>query len=109
MVNFLCTNTSAMEDDSMKTFNTADMVNEATSEIEKIAPRNSHVEIDVKEDPAGHFSTNIKLQTKTRTYFAKKEDTFLYRSFSKALRAIKTQIQKKRVSHMHSQTSLKNT
>ncbi len=93
----------------MKTFNTAEMVSEATSEIEKIAPRNSHVEIDVKEDPAGHFSTNIKLQTKTRTYFAKKEDMFLYRSFSKALRAIKAQIQKKRVSHVHGHASLKNS
>ena len=93
----------------MKTFNTEEMVNEAASEIEKFAPKNSHVEIDVKEDPAGHFSTNIKLQTKTKTYFAKKEDMFLYKSFSKALRAIKAQIQKKRTSHIHRHTSLKNT
>ena len=93
----------------MKPFNTEDMVNEATSEIEKIAPRNSHIEIDVKEDPAGHFSTNIKLQTKQRTYFAKKDDTFLYRSFSKAIRAIKAQVQKKRTNHVHQHVSLKNT
>lgn len=93
----------------MKPFNTEDMVSEAAAEIEKIAPRNSVVEIDVKEDPAGHFSTNIKLQTKYRTYFAKKDDTFLYRSFSKAIRAIKAQIQKKRTNHLHGQVSLKNT
>ena len=93
----------------MKPFNTEDMVNEATLEIEKIAPRNSHIEIDVKEDPAGHFSTNIKLQTKQRTYFAKKDDTFLYRSFSKAIRAIKAQVQKKRMNHVHQHVSLKNT
>lgn len=92
----------------MKPFNTEVMVSEAASEIERIAPRNSHVEIDVKEDPAGHFSTNIKLQTKYRTYFAKKEDAFLYKSFSKAIRAIKAQIQKKRVNHLHQQVSLKN-
>lgn len=91
----------------MKTFNTAEMVQEATSEIEKIAPKNSHVEIDVREDPVGHFSTHIKLSTKTKTYFAKKEDTFLYRSFSKALRAIKMQIQKKRLNHVHNQVGLK--
>lgn len=83
------------------------MVQEATSEIEKIAPKNSHVEIDVREDPVGHFSTHIKLSTKTKTYFAKKEDTFLYRSFSKALRAIKMQIQKKRLNHVHNQVGLK--
>ena len=86
----------------MKPFNTEDMVSEAAAEIEKIAPRNSVVEIDVKEDPAGHFSTN-------RTYFAKKDDIFLYRSFSKAIRAIKAQIQKKRTNHLHGQVSLKNT
>lgn len=93
----------------MKSFNTEEMVNEAASEIEKIAPRNSQVEIDVKEDPAGHFSTNIKLKTKYRTYFVKKEDIFLYKSFSKAIRAIKVQLQKKRSNHMHDQVGLKKT
>ena len=91
----------------MKTFNTEEMVNEATSEIEKFAPKNSHVEIDVREDPVGHFSTHIKLSTRYKTYFAKKEDTFLYKSFSKAIRAIKTQLQKKRANHLHQQVALK--
>ena len=93
----------------MKPFNTEDMVQEAASEIQRIAPRNSQVEIDVKEDPAGHFSTYIKLKTKTKTYFAKKEDIFLYKSFSKAIRAIKSQVMKKRTSHLHAHVSLKNT
>ena len=92
----------------MKSFNTEEMVSEAASEIEKIAPRNSHVEIDVKEDPAGHFITNIKLQTKYKTYFARKDDTFLYKSFSKALRALKAQIVKKRTNHIHQQVSIKH-
>ncbi len=96
-----------MEDDRMKTFNTEEMVNEAALEIEKFAPKNSQLEIDVKEDPVGHFSTYIKISTKTKTYFAKKEDTFLYKSFSKAIRAIKTQVQKKRSNHLHQQIGLK--
>lgn len=92
----------------MKTLNTENLLQDATLEIEKFAPKNSQLEIDVKEDPVGHFSTNIKLTTKYRTYFAKKEDTFLYKSFNKALRALKTQLQKKRSRHLHHQISLKN-
>lgn len=91
----------------MKPFNTEDMVQEAASEIEKFAPKNSQVQIDVLEDPVGHFSTHIRLSTKYKTYFAKKDDTFLYKSFSKAIRAIKTQLQKKRVNHIHQQIGLK--
>jgi hypothetical protein len=64
--------------------------------------------IDVKEDPVGHFSTHIKLITKYKTYFAKKDDDFLYRSFSKAIKAIKAQIGKNRIDHIHSHMSLKN-
>lgn len=83
----------------MKTLNTEELVQGAKSEIEKFAPKNSHVEIDVKEDPVGNFSTHILLQTKTKTYFAKKDDMFLYRSFNKAIRAIKAQLPKKRYTH----------
>lgn len=83
----------------MKTLNTQAMVQEAISEIEKFAPKHSHIEIDVKEDPVGNFSTHIKVATKEKTYFSKKEDMFLYRSFSKAVRALKAQIQKRRVNH----------
>ena len=93
----------------MKNISTEEMVNDATNEIEKMAPKHSHVAIDVKEDPAGHYSTHIELRTKQKTYFAKKEDVFLYRSFSKAMRAIKMQIQKKRVNHLHQHVSLKNS
>lgn len=94
----------------MKPFNTKDMVQEAASEIERIAPKNSQVNIDVIEDPAGHFSTQIKLITKTKTYFAKKEDIFLYKSFSKAIRAMKAQIAKTRYNHIHKkQFGLKKT
>ena len=93
----------------MKPFNTKDLVQEAASEIQRIAPKNSQVDIDVIEDPAGHFSTQIKLVTKTKTYFAKKEDMFLYKSFSKAIRATKAQIVKKRHNRMHKQVGLNKT
>ena len=93
----------------MKPFNTKDLVQEAASEIEKIAPKNSHIDIDVIEDPIGHFSTHIKLVTKTKTYFAKKDDLFLYKSFSKALKAMKAQIAKKRNNRMHRQVGLNKT
>jgi hypothetical protein len=83
----------------MKTLNTQEMVQGAVKEIQKIAPKNSHVEIDVKEDPVGYFSTHILLKTTQRTYFAKKDDLFLYRSFSKAVRAIKAQLHKKNINH----------
>ena len=93
----------------MKSLNTKDLVQEAESEIQRIAPKNSLVDIDVIEDPAGHFSTHIKLVTKTKTYFAKKDDLFLYKSFSKALKAIKAQIAKKRNNRMHRQVGLNKT
>lgn len=83
----------------MKSLNTQEMVEGAVSEIEKLAPKNSHIEIDVKEDPIGNFSTHILLHTKQHTYFAKKQDMFLYKSFNKAIRAIKAQLHKKRISH----------
>ena len=83
----------------MKTLNTEEMVQSAMNEIKKIAPKNSQIEIDVREDPVGTFSTHILLKTKQHVYFAKKDDLFLYRSFNKALRAIKAQLQKKRYSY----------
>ena len=93
----------------MKSLNTKDLVQEAESEIQRIAPKNSLVDIDVIEDPAGHFSTHIKLVTKTKTYFAKKDDLFLYKSFSKALKAMKAQIAKKRTNRMHRQVGINKT
>ena len=93
----------------MKSLNTKDLVQEAESEIQRIAPKNSLVDIDVIEDPVGHFSTHIKLVTKTKTYFAKKDDLFLYKSFAKALKAMKAQIAKKRNNRMHRQVGLNKT
>lgn len=93
----------------MNKFQPTEMVNDAKDELSKLAPPNSIVDVIVTEDPVGHYSTNIKVQTKSRTYFAKKEDDFLYRSFSRALRALKAQIGKKRFNHIHQTVSLKNT
>lgn len=83
----------------MKNLSTQDLIQNAVNEIEKFAPKNSHVEVDVKEDPIGNFSTHIRVDTNQKTYFVKKDDMFLYRSFSKALRALKAQIQKKKPNH----------
>ncbi len=71
------------------------LVADAVHELEKFAPKNSAIEVDVKEE-AGHFYTMIKLKTKKRTYLAKKEDLFLYKSFNKAMKAIKSQLHKNR-------------
>lgn len=79
----------------MKRLNQQSLVEDAMSELEKIAPKNSAIEVDIKEE-AGHYFTKIKLRTKNRTYFAKKEDMFFYKSFNKALKAIKSQINKAR-------------
>ncbi len=83
----------------MKSLNTHEMVNGAISEIEKFAPKRSHVEIEVKEDPVGNFKTLIKVKTKNKIYIAIKEDMYLYKSFTKAMRALKTQIEKRRNYH----------
>ncbi len=75
------------------------MMEEALEELERVAPKNSEIAIDVKEDPTGYFSTFIKLHAWNKTYIVKKEDIFLYKSFNKAVKAIKSRIQKKKVNH----------
>lgn len=83
----------------MKTLNTQEMIQGAVDELRRYAPRNAKIDIEVREDPVGNFATHILVQEKNHTYFSKKEDMFLYRSFNKAMRAIKAQLAKKRVTH----------
>lgn len=83
----------------MKTLNTQELISGAIDEIKRYAPRNATIDIEVREDPVGNFATHILVQAPNHTYFSKKEDMFLYRSFHKAMRAIKAQLAKKRVSH----------
>ena len=83
----------------MKNLSKKEMLVEAVQEIEKIAPRHSEVEIDVEKNRRGIFCTHIRLITKQKIYFAKKEDSFLNKSFYKAMRAIKAQIKKNKVEH----------
>ena len=71
----------------MKRLTNQNLVEDAVLELEKFAPKNSAIEVDVTEE-AGHFKTQIKLKTRNRTYFAKKEDLFFYKSFNKALKAL---------------------
>ncbi len=79
----------------MKRLSNQTLVHDAVVELEKFASKDSAIEVDVKEE-AGHFYTQIKLKTRNRTYFAKKEDLFFYKSFNKALKAIKSQLSKAR-------------
>lgn len=83
----------------MKTLNTQEMIHGAMDELRRYAPRNAKIDIEVREDPIGNYATHILVQSGQHTYFSKKEDFFLYRSFNKAMRAIKAQLAKKRVSH----------
>lgn len=85
----------------MKRLNHQTLVVDAVKELEKFAPKNSAIEVDIKEE-GGHYFTKIKLKTKNKTYFAKKEDLFFYKSFNKALKAIKAQLSK---AHSYKQTS----
>ncbi len=83
----------------MKTLNTQEMIQGAVDELKRYAPRNAKIDIEVREDPVGNFATHILVQGGHHTYFSKKEDMFLYRSFNKAMRAIKAQLARKRVTH----------
>jgi ribosome-associated translation inhibitor RaiA len=75
------------------------LVEYGVEEVEKIVPENSFIEIDVKEDPIGHFSSLIKVNAPNRDFFVKKEADSMYESFHKALRAIRMQIAKKKIHH----------
>jgi hypothetical protein len=85
--------------EKMKNVSTNDLIQDATAEIEKLAPKNSHLEVDIKEDSSGVYRTNLILVTKYRTYFAGKEDIFMVKSFKKALKALKSQLSKKQQIH----------
>jgi ribosome-associated translation inhibitor RaiA len=83
----------------VKNLNQQVLLEEAREEMRKIAPRHSEIEVDVQENKHGVFSTHIRLITKQKIYFAKKDDLFLYKSFHKAVRAIKAQVRKNKVGH----------
>jgi ribosome-associated translation inhibitor RaiA len=92
----------------MKTLNTQEMIQGAIDEIRRYAPHNAQIDIEVREDPVGNFATHILVQANHHTYFSKKEDMFLYRSFNKAMRAVKAQLAKKRVTHETAQPRFDN-
>jgi ribosome-associated translation inhibitor RaiA len=85
----------------MKNLKATELVNAGVAELSKIAPKNAEIEIDVKEDPIGHYATHVKIKTKFKTYFAKKEDDSFVVSLHKAMRALKSQIKKQSVIHRH--------
>lgn len=75
------------------------LVDYGLEEVEKIAPNNSQIEVDVKEDPVGHFQSLIKVKAPHKMFFVKKEGDSMYESFHKALRALRGQISKKKITH----------
>ena len=90
----------------MKNLNEKITVEAAIEEIQKIAPKHSEVSVDMEKSKKGIFCTNIKLVTKKKVYFAKKEDNLLNKSFYKAMRAIKAQVKKNKVNHHTEKYSL---
>lgn len=71
-----------------------DLVQEVQQELERIVPDNSEIEFSINESPVGHFKTMIKLHVGHKVFVANKEDDVLYKSFSRALNAMKSQLQK---------------
>ena len=75
------------------------MVDYGISELERVAPNNAEIEVDVKEDPVGHYSALIKVKANHKVYFIKKEADSMYDSFHKAVRALKVQLSKHKNNH----------
>lgn len=75
------------------------LVNFGIGEIEKIAPDNAQIEVDVKEGPVGHFKAMLVVKANRKVFFAKKEGDSIYESFHKAMRALKSQLSKEKKFH----------
>jgi ribosome-associated translation inhibitor RaiA len=75
------------------------MINYGVEEIERVAPFNSMVELDVKEVARGHFFAFIKVKVNHKLYIARKEGKDMYEGFHKALKALKAQLAKNKVNH----------
>ncbi len=84
----------------MKRLSSEQLIEDAVIELQKVAPKNSSIEANVREDK-GHYFTQIKLATKEKVLFVKKEDLFLYKSFNKAVKAIKSQLLKRKMVFKH--------
>lgn len=76
-----------------------EMMDYGYDELEKIAPKNSVIELDVKEDPQGHFSSLVKIKANNKFFIVKKEADSMYESFHKAIRALKAQLAKNKINH----------
>ena len=75
------------------------MVDFGVHEIERVAPENSQIELDVREDSSGEFYAQIKVKAKSKVYFVKKHSKSMYDSFHKAMRALKAQLAKNKDHH----------
>lgn len=77
------------------------MVDYGMSELEKIAPNDAKIELDVREDSSGEFYAQIQVKVKNKVYFVKKHSRSMYDSFHKAMRALRAQLAKNKVHNHH--------
>jgi ribosome-associated translation inhibitor RaiA len=78
------------------------LANFALNELQRIAPANAEVKVEVRENPDGHCFAQLKVLANHKVFFAKKEGDSLYESFHKAMKAIKAQlIREKKNFRMH--------
>jgi ribosome-associated translation inhibitor RaiA len=71
------------------------LVNFAINELQRIAPANAEIKVDVKERD-GHFVAQLKVHANHKIFFAKKIGDDMYDSFHKAMKAMKAQLIKEK-------------
>lgn len=72
------------------------LVNFALNELQRIAPANAEVKVDVREDANGRYFAQLKVLANHKVFFAKKEGESMYDSFHKAMKAVKAQLLKEK-------------
>lgn len=71
------------------------LVNFAMNELQRIAPANAKIKVDVREHD-GHFVAQLKIFANHKVFFAKKVGDDMYDCFHKAMKAMKAQLVKEK-------------
>lgn len=72
------------------------LVNFALNELQRIAPANAEVKVDVRENANGRYFAQLKVLANHKVFFAKKEGESMYDCFHKAMKAVKAQLVKEK-------------
>lgn len=72
------------------------LVNFGLNELQRIAPANAEVKVDVRENADGHYMAELKVLANHKVFFAKKEGESMYECFHKAMKALKAQLLKEK-------------